>query len=43
MLVLNSDGRIETMNQAALDLIQDPVDSRNDRRADPRTVEARHL
>lgn len=42
LLVLDNDGRIEMMNQAALDLIQDPVDSGQDRRAD-QMVEARYL
>ena len=42
LLILNDEGRIEMMNHAALDLVQDPADSIRDRRAD-QAVEARYL
>ncbi len=42
IIVLDNDGHIEMVNQAALHLVQDPIDSRFNRRAD-NPVEARYL
>ena len=42
MVVLDENGHIEMMNQAALDLVQDPIDSKFDRRAGNQ-VEDRYL